>query len=215
MLFQNQSASYLQLVCLAEGVRVTYKEIQSIVHYCQGDLRRCLLQLQFVIQSGGGIHQCKHPIQYNPLYSKCENPESSTSNDGVGTFRNRRTHLIGNGIIDSEDDFDVVRSRPLIKKHNRMRFMTDESSLESFDTSTKSYHPNLPTTLESMHDENSTNRCSQPNTADIVQTNMCTIESSTKVPLLHECLFTGLVGLSPTLEHNFLKVNTNCVCLCK
>lgn len=46
--------SYMQLVCLAEEVRVDADDISSLFKLTCGDVRRCLLQLQLWVHSGGG-----------------------------------------------------------------------------------------------------------------------------------------------------------------
>lgn len=51
--------SYLQLVCLAEGVQLDLGDVSSLLRLTCGDVRRCLLQLQVWVQSGG---RAKKPI---------------------------------------------------------------------------------------------------------------------------------------------------------
>ncbi|XP_041960615.1 ATPase family AAA domain-containing protein 5b isoform X2 [Alosa sapidissima] len=46
--------SYLQLVCLAENVRTDPWDISSLWAVQRGDIRQCLLQVQFWVRSGGG-----------------------------------------------------------------------------------------------------------------------------------------------------------------
>ncbi|XP_029295068.1 ATPase family AAA domain-containing protein 5b isoform X2 [Cottoperca gobio] len=46
--------SYLLLVGLAENVRLELDDVSSLVRLCRGDVRRCLLQLQLWVHSGGG-----------------------------------------------------------------------------------------------------------------------------------------------------------------
>lgn len=46
--------SYLQLVGLAESVRLELDDVSSLVRLSRGDARRCLLQLQLWVNSGGG-----------------------------------------------------------------------------------------------------------------------------------------------------------------
>ena len=46
--------SYLQLVGLAENMRLEMDDVSSLLSSCRRDIRRCLLQLQFWVQSGGG-----------------------------------------------------------------------------------------------------------------------------------------------------------------
>ncbi|KAK2816882.1 hypothetical protein Q5P01_025073 [Channa striata] len=46
--------SYLQLVGLAENVQLELNDVRSLLGLTQGDVRRCLLQLQLWVHSGGG-----------------------------------------------------------------------------------------------------------------------------------------------------------------
>nr|XP_020452641.1 ATPase family AAA domain-containing protein 5-like isoform X2 [Monopterus albus] len=46
--------SYLQLVGLAEGVQLELHDVSSLLRLTRGDIRRCLLQLQLWVHSGGG-----------------------------------------------------------------------------------------------------------------------------------------------------------------
>ncbi|GLD66307.1 ATPase family AAA domain-containing protein 5-like protein [Lates japonicus] len=58
IMFKTPSAvnvcSYLQLVCLAENVRLELDDVKSLLRLTCGDVRRCLLQLQLWVHSGGG-----------------------------------------------------------------------------------------------------------------------------------------------------------------
>lgn len=46
--------SYLQLVALAENVRLELEDVSGLLRLSRGDVRRCLLQLQLWVRSGGG-----------------------------------------------------------------------------------------------------------------------------------------------------------------
>ncbi|KAG7247174.1 hypothetical protein CRUP_003139 [Coryphaenoides rupestris] len=58
ILFKVPSAvnacSYLRLVCLAEGARTRQHQVARLWAECQGDLRRCLLQLHFLVKGSTG-----------------------------------------------------------------------------------------------------------------------------------------------------------------
>ncbi|XP_034059432.1 ATPase family AAA domain-containing protein 5b isoform X3 [Gymnodraco acuticeps] len=58
--------SYLQLVALAESVQLELDAVKRLVSLCRGDVRRCLLQLQLWLQSGGGQTSCEEltHVQY-------------------------------------------------------------------------------------------------------------------------------------------------------
>uniref|UniRef100_A0A672GJ80 AAA+ ATPase domain-containing protein n=1 Tax=Salarias fasciatus TaxID=181472 RepID=A0A672GJ80_SALFA len=55
IIYKPPSASacrYLQLVCLAEKLRVDVEDVGCLLRLCSGDVRRCLLQLQLWLQGG-------------------------------------------------------------------------------------------------------------------------------------------------------------------
>ncbi|KAK0140157.1 ATPase family AAA domain-containing protein 5 [Merluccius polli] len=54
--------SYLRLVCLVENARTRQHEVAGLLAECQGDLRRCLLQLHFLVKSGAS----RTPQQADP-----------------------------------------------------------------------------------------------------------------------------------------------------
>ncbi|XP_077380655.1 ATPase family AAA domain-containing protein 5b [Festucalex cinctus] len=83
--------SYLQLLCLAEGVKMEADDVRSLVALANGDVRRCLLQLQLWVNSFQGttvedarLHQLSagctasmlglHPVSQNHLLNLLENP---------------------------------------------------------------------------------------------------------------------------------------------
>uniref|UniRef100_A0A8C7F1D7 ATPase family AAA domain containing 5b n=1 Tax=Oncorhynchus kisutch TaxID=8019 RepID=A0A8C7F1D7_ONCKI len=81
ILFKNPSVvnvcSYLQLLCLAENVRMDAGDITSLVTLNQIDIRRSLLQLQLWVCSGGGqasqrATPLKDPAGVALLYSNLE-----------------------------------------------------------------------------------------------------------------------------------------------
>ncbi|XP_041789264.1 ATPase family AAA domain-containing protein 5b isoform X2 [Chelmon rostratus] len=58
IIFKTPSAvnvcSYLQLLALAENVRLELDDVSALLRLSRGDIRRCLLQLQLWLHSGGG-----------------------------------------------------------------------------------------------------------------------------------------------------------------
>uniref|UniRef100_A0A3Q3E5T4 ATPase AAA-type core domain-containing protein n=1 Tax=Hippocampus comes TaxID=109280 RepID=A0A3Q3E5T4_HIPCM len=49
--------SYLQLLCLAEGVKMEIDDVRSLITLARGDVRRCLLQLQLWVKSVQGCRK--------------------------------------------------------------------------------------------------------------------------------------------------------------
>ena len=71
-------ASHLQTVCLAENVRTEFSNLLSLVEYLHGDIRRCLLTLQFWIDSGA----CSNPVPKDVLFlsKHCKSVRRSDEN---------------------------------------------------------------------------------------------------------------------------------------
>ncbi|XP_077426458.1 ATPase family AAA domain-containing protein 5b isoform X2 [Vanacampus margaritifer] len=80
--------SYLQLLCLAEGLKMEADDVRSLVTLAEGDVRRCLLQLQLWVNSFQGTAEedarlsqqgCTasmlglHPVSRNHLLNLLEN----------------------------------------------------------------------------------------------------------------------------------------------
>uniref|UniRef100_A0A3Q1BV08 AAA+ ATPase domain-containing protein n=1 Tax=Amphiprion ocellaris TaxID=80972 RepID=A0A3Q1BV08_AMPOC len=65
------SQSYL-LVCLVEKVRLDLDDVSSLLRLSCGDVRRCLLQLQFWVYSGGRRTSRSGSFPKEPLCIQCE-----------------------------------------------------------------------------------------------------------------------------------------------
>uniref|UniRef100_T1J3H8 Small ribosomal subunit protein uS4 n=1 Tax=Strigamia maritima TaxID=126957 RepID=T1J3H8_STRMM len=51
------TATYLQILCLAENIRTDYDDIVRLVEFNRGDVRRSILELQYWLLSGGDPHE--------------------------------------------------------------------------------------------------------------------------------------------------------------
>ena len=71
-------ASHLQTVCLAENVRTEFSNLLSLVEYLHGDIRRCLLTLQFWVDSGA----CSNPVPKDVVFlsKHCKSVRRSDEN---------------------------------------------------------------------------------------------------------------------------------------
>ncbi|XP_033481293.1 ATPase family AAA domain-containing protein 5b isoform X1 [Epinephelus lanceolatus] len=82
--------SYLQLVGLAESVRLDVDDVSSLLTLSRGDIRRCLLQLQLWVHSGGGQASQSggslQPtfVQYLSVTERGDNVDSQLSRCGPG-----------------------------------------------------------------------------------------------------------------------------------
>uniref|UniRef100_UPI0037E72ED4 ATPase family AAA domain-containing protein 5b n=1 Tax=Semicossyphus pulcher TaxID=241346 RepID=UPI0037E72ED4 len=73
---EANACAYLQLVALAENVRLQLDDVRSLLKQTRGDVRRCLLQLQMWLQSGGG-RLPKEPthVQHSDVNERGHNAE--------------------------------------------------------------------------------------------------------------------------------------------
>ncbi|XP_069023893.1 ATPase family AAA domain-containing protein 5b [Embiotoca jacksoni] len=100
--------SYLQLVCLAERVRLDPDDVSSLIRLTCGDIRRCLLQLQLWVTTGGRqasqsgcFHKEPFCVQYsnateegNSLDSQLPPREAGCSADMLGLHPVTPNHLL-------------------------------------------------------------------------------------------------------------------------
>ncbi|KAF3687533.1 ATPase family AAA domain-containing protein 5 Chromosome fragility-associated gene 1 protein [Channa argus] len=72
IIFQTPSlaslCSHLQLVGLAENAQLEFNDVSSLLRLTQGDVRRCLLQLQLWVHSGGGRASQSRGLIKEPTY---------------------------------------------------------------------------------------------------------------------------------------------------
>ncbi|XP_040891121.1 ATPase family AAA domain-containing protein 5b [Toxotes jaculatrix] len=75
IIFKTPSAvnvcSYLRLVCLVENVRLELDDVRSLLRLTCGDVRRCLLQLQLWVHSGGGRASQIGGLSEEPTHLQC------------------------------------------------------------------------------------------------------------------------------------------------
>uniref|UniRef100_A0A8D3AVS3 ATPase family AAA domain containing 5b n=1 Tax=Scophthalmus maximus TaxID=52904 RepID=A0A8D3AVS3_SCOMX len=94
IVFKTPSAvnvcSYLQLVCLAENVRLELDDASSLLRQLCGDVRRCLLQLQLWVHSGGGraaqtfLQRKMHVVDHLSLILQCHHWSETDTNKLLG-----------------------------------------------------------------------------------------------------------------------------------
>uniref|UniRef100_S4R7R2 AAA+ ATPase domain-containing protein n=1 Tax=Petromyzon marinus TaxID=7757 RepID=S4R7R2_PETMA len=81
---------YLQVACLAEGLRVSVADVEALLAHTRGDVRRALLSLQLWACSGGaalGLHPCERcvSLQRTTIKPCCqETNEERDESEGVG-----------------------------------------------------------------------------------------------------------------------------------
>lgn len=76
-------STWLQLVCLLEGLHVTRRGIQELLRYNLGDVRKTLLQLQFWVTTGGepsrkvDAEELVSKVSAEPLEDMCGDDDNS------------------------------------------------------------------------------------------------------------------------------------------
>ncbi|KAJ8317885.1 hypothetical protein KUTeg_002976 [Tegillarca granosa] len=133
---------YLQLICLVENVRTDSREIFELLTLNKGDIRKTLLSLQYILDSGGGVKQIKHQISLNsklPPSTHLPLDENTCSQDSQYLVRkvdNVSTVesvllLNDNKLEDDDDDDDFVSLKP-VRSSARRLIVDDESSSSGF-----------------------------------------------------------------------------------
>lgn len=123
LIFQAQITCHLQLICLIEHVRINSQEIADLVRIYGGDIRRCLLALQYWVVSGGGI-SCEQKSICKPKYAmaKMDNTYSQLSLDGNTMDGNNSSSGIPSDVIDG-GSIQVLKSG-----RRRARMLVDDDS---------------------------------------------------------------------------------------
>ncbi|CAG2216522.1 unnamed protein product [Mytilus edulis] len=107
----KQTTVYLQLICLAESIRTNSEEIMTLVKVLSGDIRRCLLALQYWIESGGGtlqeVQKIISPVKLKPLTVI----EDTCSQNAIKT-----SSISGDSKSRFDDDDDFVVIKPVVNK---------------------------------------------------------------------------------------------------
>ncbi|KAJ8037366.1 ATPase family AAA domain-containing protein 5 [Holothuria leucospilota] len=62
----------MQLLCLAENVNTNYQDMANLVSYCGNDVRQCLHNLQFWLNSGAMLSSWQHKVKASPSQKVCK-----------------------------------------------------------------------------------------------------------------------------------------------
>lgn len=114
--------SHLQTLCLAENVLTDSSEMTSLVDYFKGDMRLCLLNLQFWINSGGDLTKhnilsssiCHPSDEMSVPFRSCDSPNDklSTKNEISLTHRHCLESSLGLNPNHLQKLFDDSLIRP-------------------------------------------------------------------------------------------------------
>ncbi|XP_059167277.1 ATPase family AAA domain-containing protein 5-like [Physella acuta] len=103
------ATSFLCTVCLAHGVRVSRRSVSNMLQHMKGDVRRCLLYLQYWCGSGGGrvkAQKCLSPPHPRVVQetSQCDTTDTPDDRDSDTDFVCLRPgRRAGRMICDDED----------------------------------------------------------------------------------------------------------------
>lgn len=62
----------MQLLCLAENVNTNYQDMANLVSYYDNDVRQCLHNLQFWLNSGAMLSSWQHRVKASPSQKVCK-----------------------------------------------------------------------------------------------------------------------------------------------
>ncbi|XP_069124963.1 ATPase family AAA domain-containing protein 5-like [Argopecten irradians] len=129
-------AVYLQLMCLAENVRTDFFDMYNLVSLCCGDIRRCILSLQYWVISGGGVKGIRRSIHRTVK----QTPQTDKSaEENVANTKNNSLHKQVSSIGDEDDD-DFVCLKPVCQKR---RFISDDEESNSMPPVPLRYNQDL------------------------------------------------------------------------
>ncbi|XP_060071807.1 ATPase family AAA domain-containing protein 5-like [Ylistrum balloti] len=123
-------AVYLQLMCLAENVRTDFWDMYNLVSLCCGDIRRCILSLQYWVISGAGVKGIQRSIHRTLGIQPQLQTDISMENSVVekqDEMSQQKQISITN---DYDDDDDFVCLKPVCQKRSS-RFVSDDEESNS------------------------------------------------------------------------------------
>ena len=127
-MFQANVTSYLQLVCLCEGLRTSTQDLHAVTTLYRGDLRRLLLTLQWWAESGASVQSEPAPISYKRSCLKEKAEERS-----VHSTPTKMRLLALQTDAQSADEFELQKP----KKRARRCIIEDEESRDGFPSPVK------------------------------------------------------------------------------
>lgn len=106
-------ATWLQIVCLVEGLLVDQSDIGTLLEYNKGDIRKTLLQLQLWVQSGGEIVKNKLSIRIKHVISKSDEKLSKDDDNNVRINKTTKNSVVVHrNCIRSFEIFDSISILP-------------------------------------------------------------------------------------------------------
>ena len=140
---------YLQLICLSEGLRLNPVILSELLQLFKCDVRKCLLTLQFLVESGGALLQTFRSVtKSNILETSVKVPEIEetieNSQDSQDSTKGGYNPTFG----DNDDD-DFVMLKP---RGNRQRRLIEDENSNSVDAFAQIFNQKpselVPTTIQ-------------------------------------------------------------------
>ncbi|XP_033744529.1 ATPase family AAA domain-containing protein 5-like isoform X2 [Pecten maximus] len=139
-------AVYLQLMCLAENVRTDFFDMYNLVSLCCGDIRRCVLSLQYWVISGGGVKGMQRTIHrtlnIQPMSQSDKLVENGVLNPGDLKNKTTSPRKQVSSTMDDDDDDDFVCLKPVCQKRST-RFISDDEESNSMPPVPLRYNQDL------------------------------------------------------------------------
>ena len=130
--FQSSLSSYLQLICLLEGVRVDPATLSELIQVFKCDVRGCLLSLQFLSMSGGSLAQTfKSVAKPSAAATKQIAPTVDETLESSQDSQHS-THENQNPNFGDDDDDDFVMLKPRTIRQKRLLDDDNSNSMEPF-----------------------------------------------------------------------------------
>ncbi|XP_067672445.1 ATPase family AAA domain-containing protein 5-like [Haliotis asinina] len=121
-------AGHLQTICLVEQVRTSLDDMLTLVRLHGGDIRKCLLWLQYWLSSGGGASKIHQPVNTTPRTVQLSVDDNICSQDS-----DSQGASVGTSAAPENDDYDdFVVSKPSLGRKKRVLDDDDSSGSNVF-----------------------------------------------------------------------------------
>ena len=127
------TTSHLQTICLIENIHTDFSDLLSLVDYLHGDIRWCLLTLQFWLNSGG----CAHPTPKDVVFERkhCKSLKQSEENFGGTQSEKDVVSHVKQNCNDNDSEVAVIDTTP-------RNVINDKGSSLSVDSPSSAIVPN-------------------------------------------------------------------------
>ena len=149
---QSSLCSYLQLICLLEGLRIDPTVMSELLQLLDCDVRKSLLSLQFISESGGSLSQ---------TFCSVAKPSTVGTNQAVPVVKDtiessqdsQDSSKAGyNQTFGDNDDDDFVMLKPRMNRQRRLLEGDNSNSVDSFAQMFSQRQPEIMLTSKEVDD---------------------------------------------------------------